>query len=327
MMMDTPPIKKCQPRRHRARPSWLSQSVACLLLAISPLRVLGETVAVSYTDIARIFEQRCILCHSGPSAPRGLRLDDLEAVLAGSDNGVVVVSGDPANSELLRRVSGSSMPRMPMTGPPFLAEAEIALIERWILAGLPPGEVTSDTATALALPSAPADEAGGPVTFAQVAPILARRCAKCHAEGGLMGGPPEGYRLNSYSAAVASADRARILPGNPDGSELVRRIRGQAIPRMPFDGPPYLNAEEIRLIEAWVVDGARSTAGEVAPIPIGARVRLHGVLSGRWRLDDLPLNVATDTRIDENLRVGDQVRIRGTVRPDGSIQIQRIRSR
>ena len=37
-----------------------------------------------------------------------------------------------------------------------------------------------------------------------------------------------------------------MVPGKPEASELVRRIRGQAHPRMPFDGPPYLSDDEIR---------------------------------------------------------------------------------
>lgn len=52
-----------------------------------------------------------------------------------------------------------------------------------------------------------------------------------------MGALPEGYLLSSYAATLASGERARVVPGNPVASELVRRIRGQARPRMPYDGP------------------------------------------------------------------------------------------
>ena len=55
-------------------------------------------------------------------------------------------------------------------------------------------------------------------------------------------------------------ERARVVPGNPVASELVRRIRGQARPRMPYDGPPYLTDAEIDLIVAWIEQGARCRA-------------------------------------------------------------------
>ncbi|WP_088279985.1 c-type cytochrome domain-containing protein [Ideonella sp. A 288] len=71
------------------------------------------------------------------------------------------------------------------------------------------------------------------VTWAHVEPVLARRCAKCHTDNGQMGAPPEGYRLTSHAATIDSSDRARVVPGRPEASELVRRIRGQARPRMP----------------------------------------------------------------------------------------------
>jgi hypothetical protein len=61
---------------------------------------------VTYSDTAPILQQRCVMCHSGPAAPRGLRLDSLEGLLAGSENGAVVKSVDAAGSELIRRLTG-----------------------------------------------------------------------------------------------------------------------------------------------------------------------------------------------------------------------------
>jgi len=297
--------------------SKLSLGAALLLVSMG----VARTAEVTYADIAPLLEQRCILCHSGPAAPRGLRLDSLDAIKTGSDRGAVVVAGDANNSELIRRLKGSSVPRMPMTGPPFLAAAEIKLFEDWIAAGLLEGAAAGSEAMPVVA------VADGVVTFDKVAVIFATRCAKCHTDNGLMGGPPEGYRLTSYAAVISASDRVRIVPGNPAASELLRRIRGQAQPRMPFDGPPYLDASEIALIEQWIADGARDSAGVPAPIPVGARVRLHGQLIDRWQLDDLQLNITSQTRVDKNPGAGDQVRIRGRVKADGSIEVERIRSR
>jgi hypothetical protein len=113
-----------------------------------------------------------------------------------------------------------------------------------------------------------------------------------------MGRPPEGYRLDSLAATLDASDRARVVPGNPGSSELVRRIRGVSRPRMPFDGPPWLADEEMRLIEQWIAQGARDSEGRGAPVPAGARVRFRGAEE-----------------------------IRGVVQPDGNISVTRQRRR
>jgi mono/diheme cytochrome c family protein len=279
---------------------------------------------VTFADVAPILSGRCVMCHSGPAAPRGLRLDSLEGLLAGGQGGPVVIAGDSGGSELVLRLKGERQPRMPMTGPPFLSEQEIALFERWIAAGLPAGEHTAAPPPA-PHPLRPAP--GEAATYAQVAPIFATRCAKCHTEQGQMGPAPEGLRLTSYAQTLSSGERARVVPGHPDASELVRRIRGQALPRMPFDGPPYLNEKEIGLIEDWIAQGARNTEGAPAPVPRGARVRLHGRLTDYWQLDGLPLDVSRRTRIDKSPEPGDYVEVRGRLDANGGIEAERIRRR
>jgi mono/diheme cytochrome c family protein len=294
--------------------------IAFLALAV-PLASPGADV--TWPDVAPLLDARCVVCHQGPAAPLGLRLDSLEGLRAGSRNGPVAAAGDPEGSELIRRLKGTSLPRMPMTGPPFLDAAEIALFEQWIAAGMPPGEGADAPADA-APPAAPGD---GPVTWDQVAPIFATRCARCHTDDGLMGGPPEGYRLTSWAAAVAAGDRARVVPGHPAASELLRRIRGQARPRMPFDGPPYLSGSEIELIARWIAEGARNSLGGAAPVPAGAKVRLHGTLEAGGRLDGLELAITPDTRIDDGPRAGDYVQVRGRLAPDGRVVVERLRER
>jgi mono/diheme cytochrome c family protein len=209
---------------------------------------------------------------------------------------------------------------MPLTGPPWLSGEQIALIERWIAAGAAEG---ASAATA----PAPAKERrpGDPVTYADVAPILVGRCAKCHTENGLKGAAPEGYLLNSYRATLSAADRVRVVPGRPEASELMRRIRGQARPRMPFDGPPYLSEREIALVEQWIAQGARDEQGKPASTPAGARVRLHGTLLGNGTLDGLKF----DSRGSRERRAasGDYVELRGVIESDGGVRAERVRGR
>ena len=88
-----------------------------------------------------------------------------------------------------------------------------------------------------------------------------------------------------------------LVPGAPEASELVRRRRGQARPRMPHDGPPFFDDEDIALIVAWVQQGARDAQGIPAVLPAGSKVRLHGTLEPNWTLDGLPLQLSPATRI------------------------------
>lgn len=284
----------------------------------------GPAAEVTYRELAPILATRCTVCHSGVVAPLGLHLDSLDGLLGGGENGSVVKAGDPAGSELIRRLKGLRTPRMPMTGPPFLSDQEIALFERWVAAGMPKGEGGSIAEAPVGSPAPPAP--GGAVTYAQVAPIFATRCARCHTDAGRMGPAPEGYRLTTYAGTLSAADYLRVVPGHPETSELVRRIRGQARPRMPHDGPPYLGAEQIRLIEDWIAQGAKDTAGTPSVVPTGARLRLHGTLEPGWRLDGLPLHTAS-ARLDRRPRPGDYVEVRGRLEPDGSVRAERIRPR
>ena len=303
----------------------VSLGAILLFLGLANPPKLQAKENVTYETLAPILVEKCVMCHSGDSAPAGLKLDSFDSLLNGGIRGPVVKAGDPAASELVRRLKGSSLPRMPMTGPPFLSDSQIAMFEDWIANGLKRGDATKLEKPRSVQPPRP--KPGEAVTYLHVAPILAARCAKCHTDEGLMGGAPEGYRLTSYEATLATSDRVRVVPGAPKASELVRRIRGQARPRMPLDGPPYLTDEETRLIEDWVAQGARSAEGRAAVVPKGAAVRLHGTLGPNWQLDGFPLAVGARTRIDKSPAPGDHVEVRGRLGEAATVEVERLRRR
>lgn len=314
-----------------------------LLLLISVFTTVSMSAhaqdAPTWEEVGALFRERCTICHSGDGAPLGLQLDTLEHALTGSINGPVLLPGDPAGSELIRRLKGESQPRMPLTGPPFLDEGQIAMVERWIEAGMPAGDAAeAGPATDAGMPAGEAAATGAepepmrpgpgaPVTFAHVEPIFLQRCAKCHKSEGIMGAPPEGLRLDTYANIIESGERLALVPGKPELSEIVRRIEGTAEPRMPFDGPPWLEEQDIRLIRQWIEQGAPNAEGNPAPVPIGREVRYRGRLTGEREIDGAGFIVDGGTRIDDRPRVGDEAEVRGVISADGSVRATRLRSR
>lgn len=87
------------------------------------------------TAVLPALQARCVECHGPDKAKAALRLDSLEATLAGDELDRVVVPGDPGESLLLQRIE---LPRdhvdaMPPKGE-GMTEAEIAAIRDWITA-------------------------------------------------------------------------------------------------------------------------------------------------------------------------------------------------
>lgn len=256
--------------------------------------------APSWAETGALFAERCVMCHSGEDAPLGLQLDSYGGAMAGSEDGPVLVAGDLAGSELLRRVRGESEPRMPLVGDPLTPE-EIALLEAWVGAGLPEGQIVAaepapddDVATDQASgtqpnavaglapseePEAPAPESteaelpgpGEPVTFADVEPIFLRRCVVCHSEAN-PDGPPEGLRLDTYEHILEGGEEIVLIPGSPQASEMVDYIEGTERPRMPLNGPS-LSEDQIRLIRQWIEQGAPDANGVQAPMLAGHELR------------------------------------------------------
>lgn len=131
-----------------SRSGWLRiglcPPVLSLFIALAGSASLAQEASPGWPAIAALLVERCVMCHSGEDAAVELHLDSYEGTIAGSKNGPVLVPGDAASSELMRRVRGESQPRMPFLGYPLDAD-EIALLEYWIEAGLPEGGTASAT--------------------------------------------------------------------------------------------------------------------------------------------------------------------------------------
>jgi len=82
-------------------------------------------------DILPILQSRCINCHGGERIEEGLSLKSYNDVMAGSDNGPVVVSGDASNSLLMELILANKMPKRG----PKLTPPQAQLINDWISQG------------------------------------------------------------------------------------------------------------------------------------------------------------------------------------------------
>lgn len=110
----------------------------------------------------------------------------------------------------------------------------------------------------LSISGPPQVQAAETVSFTQhVRPLLAKRCFSCH-------GPDNaesGLALHSQDSALAVTDSGlfAISPGNPEQSELLRRVTAHdEDERMPPEGEP-LSEREVNLLKAWIEQGAEYT--------------------------------------------------------------------
>ncbi len=145
-----------------------------------------------------------------------------------------------------------------------------------------------------------------------IAPILAANCVRCHG-----GAQKKGqFDLSTFDKLMVGAAKEKvILPGKPEESELILRIRNESASgrKMP-PGQANLAAETIKTIEDWVKAGARLDAGidpaatldSIAPSPEARRKaeiaklspqerdkKLEEVAHDRWKKAGAKLPIMT----------------------------------
>jgi mono/diheme cytochrome c family protein len=106
---------------------------------LSKLPPASVKTGVTYaTDIKPIFDKSCVRCHGAEKPKAKLRLDSLESVLKGGENGKMVKPGDSAGSILVHNIAHAGDPDAYMPPPKNkanigpLAKAQISLIRAWI---------------------------------------------------------------------------------------------------------------------------------------------------------------------------------------------------
>jgi len=111
--------------------------VAQAFLPVLVLILLTITVcsaAPTYSDVARIFSERCLGCHAASVKMGSLNLETYDGFEQGGTRGSIVVPGKSAESRLYLLISGKAMPSMPMDGGKLSAQ-QIEIVRGWIDAG------------------------------------------------------------------------------------------------------------------------------------------------------------------------------------------------
>ena len=89
---------------------------------------------ISYSkDVYPILESRCGKCHMGSFTSENLNMETYDSLMAGSQNGVVIVAGNAKESLLARKILKGEMPKRG----PKLTPAQVQIIIDWINAGAP----------------------------------------------------------------------------------------------------------------------------------------------------------------------------------------------
>ena len=105
--------------------------ITCLLV-VAPA-IAAEADAVFEKSVRPLLESKCFDCHSARSdeLKGNLRLDSLEGILTGGDNGPAIVAGDVENSFLLRAIRYQEADyQMPPSG--RLEDSDIRAVETWV---------------------------------------------------------------------------------------------------------------------------------------------------------------------------------------------------
>lgn len=170
---------------------------------------------------------------------------------------------DVGPADLLSKIAGmkAEAAALESASERLLEEADrIELARRAIsttLAALEGFAGTGVTAIAMVPPKNPdVQPALGPNFMTHIFPIVEKRCLRCHRDDKREGG----LSLATFAQAMDGGSSGElVLPGDPDGSRMLRLVMKIEEPYMPPKGKP-LKDEQIASIREWIASGARMDA-------------------------------------------------------------------
>jgi mono/diheme cytochrome c family protein len=203
------------------------------------IRQGAKTVAepISFKrQVEPLIARWCLPCHQPENVTANLDMSSREAMLKGGDSGPLFVPGKADESLIVKRLTQDTIqaPQMP-PGERKFTDAELQIIKDWINQG---AKVEAPRQTMFAR---------------DIAPIFKAYCSTCHTADNPTGGldlmTPAKVQEDIQSGRLAKA-------GDPDASELIRRVKGLGGKAQMPKGFAPLSAENIAKLELWVREGA-----------------------------------------------------------------------
>jgi uncharacterized membrane protein len=195
----------------------------------------GEAEAakpVTYETLQPLFEQICGRCH-GDQPAKGLQLTTYETLMAGGEDGPVVVPGAPDESLIIEVLTEGHFAQV--------TDEQMDLLRQWI----EDGAQEAPGAEATAEPEEEA-EAAEPVTYETLHPLFEQICGRCHGDQ-----PAKGLQLTTYETLMAgSADGPVVVPGAPDESLIIEVLTEGHFAQV--------TDEQLAMLRQWIEDGAPS---------------------------------------------------------------------
>lgn len=102
------------------------------------IKIANINEALVYQDLVQpMLKQKCWSCHNSEKQKGKLRMDTPDFLLKGGENGRIIEAGDPAKSEMIKRLllEDSDEHHMPPKGKTPMTEDEIAILHWWIQGG------------------------------------------------------------------------------------------------------------------------------------------------------------------------------------------------
>ncbi|MEO1981241.1 MAG: PSD1 and planctomycete cytochrome C domain-containing protein, partial [Fuerstiella sp.] len=191
-------------------------------------------------DVQPIFVAHCGKCHGQKTRKADLNLIDFAAVKRGGESGDVIEAGDTAESLLFEMISDGSMP--PEDEPSLSAE-QINVIRQWIESG----------ASGIGQPPGQSSE----VSYADVVPLMLRRCVMCHGPEYQFGG----VDLRQHALMLKGGENGSVfVSGAPGESLMVTRVVEKLCPPQADigeSGIEPMTPTELDQLKQWIAAGAK----------------------------------------------------------------------
>ena len=234
----------------------LTSLVLCLIFFPAGAQAEDDNPATERPEEALTFKKiyatldnnSCLRCHNEKKRKGGLDLTTAASVLQGGESGPAIIPGQPDKSLMIQLISKGEMPPGKKFG--RVAPSGVKRLRAWIKDGARSREHPEGAPVARK------------VTEHQITPIFLLRCTVCH--GGRK--KEAGLDLRSRESMIKGGKSGpAMVPGKPDESLIVRKIRAAEMPparKLVEVSVKFMRPSELQLLEGWIRAGAPEKAKE-----------------------------------------------------------------